>query len=232
MSEMKVAPALDEKKNTIASQLVEKLRETILTGELAPGVKINLDRVRDRLDVSLSPLREALARLIADGLVEFEDNRGYRVAPVSLANLAEITTLRAEFETLALRYAILVGDVEWESNVIRSLHGLNRTPRDSGIPETLGQWEAAHFAFHVSLIAGCGMPQLLSFCRVLHRLNDRYRRIFLKTQPGDRNVSTEHSEIAQGAVARDSEFACSRLADHIQRTGVNLRKHLSTTLPS
>jgi DNA-binding GntR family transcriptional regulator len=224
-----LAPA-DLPKDTIASQLVRRLREAILSGELAPGAKINLERVRHGFDVSLSPLREALARLIADGLVTFEDNRGYRVAPVSLANLEEITALRTEFETLALRHAIAAGNLEWEGDVIRALHRLNRTARDPARPETLEAWEAAHSRFHLALIAGCAMPQLLSFCRVLLNLNDRYRRVFLQTQPGDRDVSAEHNDIAHAAVARDTEFACARLREHIQRTGTNVRNHLSTAL--
>ena len=222
----------DHKKNTIASRLVHRLREAILSGDLKPGAKINLDRTREQFDVSLSPLREALARLIADGLVEFEDNRGYRVAPVSLANLMEITQLRTEFECLALRNAISTGDLNWEGDVIRALHRLNRTIRDPARPGSFEQWEEAHSTFHLSLIAGCRMPQLLSFCRVLHNLNDRYRRIFLQTRPGDRNVGAEHSEIAEGAVARDMEFACGRLRDHIQRTGANLRNHLAERFAS
>ena len=70
------------------------------------------------------------------------------------------------------------------------------------------------------------MPLLLSFCRVLLNLNDRYRRTFLLTTSGDRSVSAEHSEIAQGAVARDVEFACDQLRAHIHRTGTNLHRHL------
>lgn len=227
-----VAGSLDDTKNTLASRLVDRLREAILTGALQPGSKINLDRTRELFEVSLSPLREALARLIADGLVAFEDNRGYRVTPVSLANLVEITQLRTEFECLALRNAIAAGNLSWEGDVIRALHRLNRTFRDAARPESFEQWEAAHSDFHLTLIAGCGMPQLLSFCRVLHNLNDRYRRIFLQTRPGDRNVGAEHSEIAEGAVARDVDFACGRLRDHIQRTGLNLRDHLSERMPA
>ena len=227
-----LAESIDETKNTLASRLVDRLREAILTGELQPGTKINLDRTRARFEVSLSPLREALARLLADGLVEFEDNRGYWVAPVSLANLVEITQLRTEFECLALRNAVAIAGLAWEGDVIRALHRLNRTVRDAARPESFEQWEAAHSDFHLTLIAGCGMPQLLSFCRVLHNLNDRYRRIFLQTRPGDRNVGAEHSEIAEGAVARDVDFACGRLRDHIQRTGTNLRNHLSERVPA
>lgn len=218
---------IDNGKNTISSQLTDHLREAIVSGELEAGAKINLERARKRFNVSLSPLREALARLISDGLVEFVDNRGYRVAPVSLANLEEITRLREEFETFALRESIRLGDAEWESRVMRTLHRLNRTERDAGRPETLEQWEAVHRDFHLSLISGCRSPLLLSFCGVLLNLNDRYRRIFLRATSGDRNILVEHSEIAQGAVARDTPFASERLRDHIHRTGTNLRRHLA-----
>jgi DNA-binding GntR family transcriptional regulator len=218
---------IDDGKNTIASQLVDRLREAIVCGQLEAGAKINLERARESFAVSLSPLREALARLISDGLVLFEDNRGYRVAPVSLSNLEEITQLREEFETLALGQAIAVADARWEGDVMRALHCLNRTPRDAAVPETLERWEALHREFHLTLIAGCRMPLLLGFCRVLLNLNDRYRRTFLPATSGDRNVAFEHSEIAQGAVARDAEFACERLREHIHRTGTNLRRHLA-----
>jgi DNA-binding GntR family transcriptional regulator len=217
----------DGARNTMATQLLDRLREAIVSGQMDAGSKINLSRVRESFGVSLSPLREALARLIADGLVVFEDNRGYRVAPVSLSNLEEVTALREELETRALRKAMMVGDVDWEEDVMRALHRLNRTVRDAGKPETLEQWEGRHQEFHLTLIGGSRMPVLVGFCRVLLNLNDRYRRTFLRDTSGDRNVAVEHSEIAQGAVARDIEFACDRLREHIHRTGTNLRGYLA-----
>ncbi len=218
---------IDDGKNTIASQLMARLREAIVSGALPAGSKINLDQARAQFQVSLSPLREALARLIPSGLVLFEDNRGYSVAPVSLANFAEIAQLREHFECYALREAIRRGDLVWESEVMRALHLVNRTERDAARPETLEKWEAAHRAFHLTLISGCGMPVLLNFCSMLLNLNDRYRRTFLKRTSGDRNVMLEHSEIAQSAVARDMDYACARLREHLARTATNLHRYLT-----
>ena len=185
---------------------------------MAPGSKINLDRLRTSYDISLSPLREALSRLVADGLVELEDLRGYRVAPVSTSNLAEVTRLRVEFESLALQHSIEQGDLEWESDVMRSLYRLNRIERNPAGPESLEAWEEAHNDYHRQLIQGCGMPLLLRFCSVLHNLNDRYRRLFLATNPGDRDVRSEHIAIAEAAVARRS----SRLAQLCAITSTGL----------
>ena len=68
---------------TLSTTLVARLRDAIMRGELLPGSKLNLDRLRTAFGVSLSPLREALCRLENDGLVALIDQRGYRVTPVS-----------------------------------------------------------------------------------------------------------------------------------------------------
>lgn len=176
---------LDEPKNTMASRLTSELREAIVSGQLEAGSKINLERAKARFQVSLSPLREALARLISDGLVVFTDNRGYRVSPISLGDLEEITQLRSHFEAYALREAISNADASWEGEVIRSVHRLNKIERDAAKPETLELWEAAHQSFHLALITGCKKPILLHFCAILLNLNDRYRRTFLRVASGD-----------------------------------------------
>jgi DNA-binding GntR family transcriptional regulator len=230
MTEHKPTALIDNRTDTIGSQLAHRLREEIISGKLAPSLKINLALASKELGVSLSPLREGLARLVAEGLVEFEDNRGYRVAPVSLANLAEVTHLRCELECLALRHAMSMGDVNWEGDIVRALHRLNRIVRDRSNPETLAHWETAHRDFHLSLIAGCSMPLLLSTCRVLLNLNDRYRRNFLQAEGGDRNVAEEHRKIAEWTIAREVDRACDALRRHIQRTGTNLHAYLSKKL--
>jgi len=82
--------SLDKQLNSfVGAETNDKLSgngAAILRGDLKPGAKINLDRLRQDFAVSISPLREAVSRLVPDGLVEFEDQRGYRVAPVSAAS--------------------------------------------------------------------------------------------------------------------------------------------------
>lgn len=215
------------RKETIASRISALLRDAILRGDLAPGSKINLDRLREQHDISISPLREAVSRLVADGLVEFEDQRGYRVVPVSLENLAEVTTLRAEFEVVALRASIRRGNLDWESDVLRALYLLTRTERDSARPETIAAWEAAHSDFHLALIRGCGMPLLLTFCSVLHNMNDRYRHLYPAPHASGRDVKAEHEEIAMAATGHDSDRACAALKAHILKTGEALKRRLA-----
>jgi GntR family carbon starvation induced transcriptional regulator len=131
---------------TLSSSLVRRLRDSILRGELLPGSKLNLDRLRTAFGVSLSPLREALCRLENDGLVALIDQRGYRVTPVSAGNLTEIIRLRVELEGLAVKEAIQHGDVAWEGRVLATLHQLSRCKRGSRSAAEQEAWEIAHRA--------------------------------------------------------------------------------------
>ncbi|MFN3854527.1 MAG: GntR family transcriptional regulator [Phreatobacter sp.] len=211
---------------TLTTTLAERLRGAIMRGELEPGSKLVLDRMRASFGVSLSPLREALCRLEREGLVEAEDQRGYRVAPVSADNLTEVIRLRVELEGLAAREAILHGDAAWEGRILSALHQLGRLPPGPRTPEQQEVWEQRHRAFHAELISACRMPLLQQFCETLHDQSDRYRRIFLKDHAPDRDVPAEHAAIAEAMIDRRAEDATRLLRDHIERTGRNIQAAL------
>ncbi|HET9042345.1 MAG TPA: GntR family transcriptional regulator, partial [Burkholderiales bacterium] len=95
---------------TLATVICDRLRGDILSGRREPGAKIRLEDLKSEFGVSWSPIREALSRLAAEGLVLAEEQRGYRVAPASKADLTEVLKLRVMLETMALRAAIEKGD--------------------------------------------------------------------------------------------------------------------------
>lgn len=212
---------------TLSAALTHQLRDAIIGGRFAPGSRLRLEDLRAEFGVSLSPLRESLMSLSGERLVEVEAQRGFRVPVVSEAALTEITTLRMTFESMALQAAIAQGDLDWEGNVAGMLHRLKRTGRaPSG--EGLEHWERAHRDFHMALLSACAMPLLLNFCTVLHDHSNRYRRMFLKTHSGDRDVPGEHAKIAELTLERRSDEACDLLRQHIARTGENVRLALTS----
>jgi len=75
-----------------------------------------------------APWREALSRLTSEGLVISEPQRGFRAAPISVADLKDLTMVRIEVESLCLKRAIAVGTVDWESRLVAAFHRLSRTP--------------------------------------------------------------------------------------------------------
>ncbi len=232
MSVKDAGDAAEDRNVTHATSLVKRLRQAIMTGELAPGAKLRLDALRAQLGlaVSRSPLREALSRLGAEGLVLIEDGRGYRVVPISKKNLQEIAKLRIHSEGFALREAIVKGDQAWLEAVQAAESRLRAIKRDDNMPPDRQEaWEEAHHDFHMKLLEACDMPLLLSHCNTLHDLNDRYRRLFLARNPYDRDVNAEHAAIVAATLERNADLACALLAQHIQRTTQNIYHSLSET---
>jgi DNA-binding GntR family transcriptional regulator len=214
---------------SLTASVAIQVRAAILEGVYAPGAKLRLDELRQEYDVSLSPLREALTRLAAEGLVQITDQRGYRVAPVSAANLREVTTLRTQLEVMALVESIRQGNDEWEDALAAAYNRLSRLERDGKRAEG---WEKAHRAFHLTLFSACDMPLLLRFCGSLHDLSDRYRRLFLKRHTPDENVPGEHQAIFEAAMARDTTLAAEILTRHLQRTGANVMAAVLDSAPN
>lgn len=211
---------------TLATSLVARLRQAILSGELLPGERLRLEDLRDRYGVSLSPLREAMSRLGSEGLLLIEDQRGYRVAPVSADNLSEVISLRVDLEPKALRDSITHGDADWEARVVTALHMLSRLEKTGMSTQRAETWEKLHRELHTALISACQMPLLLQFCTMLNDRNDRYRRLFLANQTVDQSVMKEHKQIAEASINREIDRAGDLLKQHIERTAKYVYKAL------
>jgi DNA-binding GntR family transcriptional regulator len=198
-----------------------QLRQEIIRGNLAPAAKLRIEVLRGTYGFGASALREALSRLVADGLVECEPQRGYWVAPVSREELNDITMARQTIEVEALRLSIRHGPIEWESGVVASSHSLERveTSMTEPTPETIARWEAANRQFHMALIGGCPSRWLLRFTASLYDQWQRYRhRTVLRRSIPRRGLSSEHKELIRLTLARQAEPACAALARHIEDT--------------
>ncbi|TQL67920.1 DNA-binding GntR family transcriptional regulator [Nocardioides albertanoniae] len=197
-----------------------QLRAELLAGIYAPGERLKFTPLCERYDASVSVVREALTRLAEQGLVVSEPNIGFRVMPLTVADLRDLTRTRIDIETLALRYAIEQGGVEWESDLVAAHHRLERTAMttDTGGPERLAdEWERAHAAFHAALIAGCDSPRLVCMTVGLRDASELYRRWSQPREPG-RDVAGEHRRLMEAALARDTDAAVEALTAHYQHT--------------
>ena len=110
--------ARNGKPATFAEQAFNLLHADILKAKLRPGEKMHVERLRETYGLGATPLREALSKLSSLDLVTAEGQRGFRVAPVSMANLLDITKTRAWIEGIALRAAIAGGDRSWEAEIL------------------------------------------------------------------------------------------------------------------
>ena len=101
---------------TLTTDLFEQIRSDILHNRLEPGSRLLFRDMRERYRSGLSPLREALMRLVSEGLVLLEDHKGFRVAPVSREEMIDIANTLLELEAIAIRMAVEKGDDRWEGN--------------------------------------------------------------------------------------------------------------------
>lgn len=101
--------------STLGEFAFQRIREDILSGRLAPALRLRFQMLQDMYDLNVGTLREGLARLTAEGLVLVEGQKGFRVADVSRDDLNDLTELRMLVDTLALRLSIERGDLEWKA---------------------------------------------------------------------------------------------------------------------
>jgi len=215
-------------KDAGSSQLFRRLRKDILHCDLRPGARLLFRSLREDYGAGVSQLREALMRLASESLVVLENNKGFRVAPVSPEELLDITTVRCELEAIAVRMAIEKGDLRWESNIVALHHELTRVPLLSPDGTFSDEWNTANEALHEALHSACGSPLLLGFCEVLSERYYRYRRLWARHSTGDRNTAREHERIVNAVIARDATTAISMLKAHLTATTRDLLANWSS----
>jgi DNA-binding GntR family transcriptional regulator len=209
---------------TRSSFVHAQLRDDVLRGLLAPGQRLRLVELADRFSVSQSVVREALTRLAEQGLAVTVPQQGYRVTPLSLKDLDELTEARTQVETLVVGQAIERGDISWESSVVAAHHQMSNTAKMRPDGDLNSAWFAAHEQFHQCTLRGCGNGRLYEVAMSLRDAAALYRW-WSRPLGHDyhRDVDQEHRQLLDAVLARDRQAAADVLAHHIQRTSDALR---------
>lgn len=218
--------AATEAGTTLAELAAERVRSAILSGAIAPGAKLHIQRLSEQFGLSATPIREGLTRLVSIGLVEALGQRGFRVIPLSAADLVDIQRMRHLVEGEALRLSIANGDLEWEQGIVSALHRLKSLTFGSheATPEGEPLFDQAHKNFHTALVAACGSPRLLAAHSDLHDQVYRYR-VVLRLVPRSKTATDrDHAALARHALARDADAALRVLHEHIELTNRALQK--------
>jgi DNA-binding GntR family transcriptional regulator len=200
-----------------------RLRTDILSGRHAPGSKLVSSSLCELYDISGGVLREVLPRLVGEGLAVSEPQRGYRVTPVSVDDLRQLTEARALIESVALRQSMEHGGVKFESDLIAAHHTLMRTTDIDASGSVMDEWLIAHREFHQALLAGSPNLRLQAMANSLRDGSEVYRcwATKLGDEPG-RDIAAEHTRILDAVLANDQELAVSELVEHINHTMVVL----------
>ena len=208
---------LDEEKATLSADAVtDALRDLILTGTLGIGVPLKQEVLARRFGVSRIPIREALKRLQAEGLVDHTPHQGSVVASQSIPELLEALDIRVGLETRALKLAIpnmKPADFKAAREIIKRYDG-SESPRE---------WSELNLEFHLVLYRPCGRQKLLRMIEDLVRGIGIHLRALQSYKVGRKVPQEEHRLILRACQDRDVALAVRLLERHIEQTQAVLR---------
>lgn len=201
--------------STLAQQCYEQLQSEIIEGILKPGEKLKVGPIKERFSIGQSPVREALSRLAAFGLVDVEENKGFRVSTISEVDIRDTYTTFTRIETMALALAMEKGDDTWEASIVAELHKLALIEKKN-VFDSYALWAERNYNFHVALISGCNSPTLLEIRRNLYVKFDRYCRMAYQITKDELLVNhEEHKKLATAVLQRDIKKAQALMVHHI-----------------
>ena len=221
-----ISPLSGTAPSTLADSLLEQIRKAVVEGEIAPGAKISEPELARRFGVSRGPLREAISRLEAGGLVTRRPNVGARVITLSAQGLIEIYELREALEGMAARLAAEnMSDEEVQAmRDLLEIHQVNVEEKDG---QAYFQKEG-DLDFHYRIIQGSRNQRLTRvLCDDLYHLARMYRFQFGMASRRARKALEEHGMILDAIADRDGESAELLMRRHIRASRRNVERLLN-----
>lgn len=201
--------------------IAANLRADIVSGEFRPNARLKFAELTKRYDVGVGTLREALKHLTSEGFVTLEANKGFAVAPISVAELIEVSDLYIELEQRAIASAMTHGDDVWEGQIVFAQHRLGTIEQQHWEERVVrhSEWVIRHREFHESLVAACQGPWLLRMRSMMFDQMERYRFLTKMASTGDVSPRLEqHKEIMAAVLARDFDAVAGLIESHIRET--------------
>lgn len=205
---------------SMTEEVYQKLYEYIISGDINPGESLNISSLKEKFNVSLAVVREALLRLTAQGIVVQKANCGFTVIGLTPEKLEEVIESRKINEGAAIRLSIKNADITYESQIIAKKYELDHTPvyldKEKKLINSI--WNDKHYEFHYSLIQGCNNATLLHICNYLWNISKIFRKYCLSLSSDDRNFKEEHEELMTAVLNHDEEKAVKLFEDHMDNT--------------
>lgn len=189
--------------------VADQLREAILRGYYKPGQKLDQTEIAESLNVSRSPVREALRTLAAENLVQMYPHRGAVVATLSVEELEEIYFLRGTLEGVAVRLATSKIGQPHLTQLKTILEKMNQT-------SDLDEWLELNREFHNTIYEVINRPRLLSIIQSLRNISAPYTRQYISSPEHLRETQLGHQHILEALHDRDGERAEEETKKHLK----------------
>jgi DNA-binding GntR family transcriptional regulator len=196
---------------TTADSVAAALRAGLHQGRWAPGAPLRQDHLAAEFGVSRIPVREALNKLQAEGLVVVQPNRGAFVASLTPAEVHEVFDLRVLLECDALRHAI-------PGHTPRTLRQLHALQAELDAEDDANLWLVTDAAFHEVLYAPSGRSKTLEMIAVLRASVTRLYRAHLTPHTRRKGWRDEHHALLKAVAAGHVDRAVAALTRHLRET--------------
>ncbi|UAK23455.1 GntR family transcriptional regulator [Sphingomonas nostoxanthinifaciens] len=206
---------------TLSDQLVDLVRDRILSGQVLADQPIRQDALAGELGVSKIPLREALARLEQEGLVHSLANRGFFVRPLSAGEATEVYELRVKLEPETMALAAERANEADRVHARAMLDTMYEAQGEAG--DGVGAYNRA---FHRALYAPSRQPVTINILDRLQVLSERYVRKHLEPLGRDERANQEHRDLIAAWLLRDGPTVTALARAHNQKTLDDLRQQL------
>jgi len=211
--------------NTLSGRTTISLREAIVTGQIKAGEKLNEPKLADQYKVSRGPLREAIRRLVAMGLVQHKPHVGASVIPLDLTRIVELYEVREALEGMAARLAA-TNMTENDISELKKLLEIHRRHHETNAGEYM-QAEG-DFDFHYQIIKGSGNALLTQqLCNELYHLIRMFRFQTSRFRERSSRALVEHEQLIYAIENRDSALAEMLMRRHISRAKDSIKAHLT-----
>ena len=204
----------NEQPRTQTDWVEQQLRRSLLAGEFAPDERLSPKDLSLRWSVSSTPLREAMNRLGAEGLLKIVPQKSVRVAPISIDEMSQIYEIRLLVEPVALQRSVEQGTDQWLA-LVRDTWECFRPLHEAPLQDLL-LYEHAHEEFHTALLSACGSEWTIRTASSLARQSSRFR--LLSARGGPAAVGDEHLDIFEAAQDGRAEDAAALHTEHLLRT--------------
>ncbi|MBE6753744.1 MAG: GntR family transcriptional regulator [Ruminococcaceae bacterium] len=208
---------------SLSDKVFEKLESDILTGTLATGEVLSENKLSAALGVSRTPVREALQRLVQDGLVRQEAGHGLVVHGVTVDDLIDIYDIRLRIEGMAARDAAVCATAEQLAE-LSSLVELQEFYAARGDADKLRDTDSQ---FHSMLYNCCSRRILSDTLQGLHHRVERYRRMSVQSPERALRMAEEHRAILDAFTAHDADAAERLVTEHISNALASLRSSVA-----
>ena len=199
-------------RTSLTRLVAESVEKLILSGELAPGAKLNEAALAERLGVSRGPLREAYRMLEESGLIRQVKNRGAFVREIALAEAADIYDVRAGLDATAGR--LLASRITPAQ--LATLRSMTERMQSAASTEDIDGFHVLNLHFHDQIVDMTGNRSLIDIYRKLVKQLTLFRRRNLFAPMAIPHFADEHSAIVDLLATRDGERCAQALLAHAQ----------------